>query len=81
MVKSKWKRMSVELHFSSYEGEAEALFNTLCICGSLATFNSEIAKANAVLWYPFEDMNWVELVDSINHTAKTASLYDEVTND
>ena len=73
----KWKCMAVDLHFSEYEGSGVEMFNLIYLCGSLESFEREVLS-KSIVWYPFENLHWMELQESVLNTARTAQQYAEV---
>ena len=78
-IDAKWKRFSVDTHFSSYNEElaAEFIFDMLNNCTSENEWDAMIDDMDVATWYPFEHMSWDDLRDSIESTARTAQQYAE----
>lgn len=78
-IDNKWKRFSVEVHFSSYgDAPAEWVYDQLMQCASGDELKQSMNDMEAILWYPFEDMPWDDLQHSIKINAQTAQRYAEV---
>ena len=76
-IADKWKCMAVDLHFSEYAGSGVEMFKIIYLCGSLEAFEREVLSKSLV-WYPFENLHWEALQESVLNTAQTAQRYDGV---
>ena len=77
---TKWKHFSVDLHFSSYSElvTPEAVFDILTECNSEDEWDYDIIDMDVSVWYPFENMNWEDLRESLKTTAEHAQQYSEI---
>ena len=80
-MKAKWKRFAIELHFSSYDGAPEALYDALMDIPEADDYrelNKLMALCDAVIWHPFEGMDAEALRSSVEAAATDAQRYEGV---